>query len=411
MSTSPGNSSFNAFTPSNLAGIKALFITSLNPIRMPFVAHQIRLLRSKGVEVNILTRTSDHDHAPAAGTLYEGFLDTPVQSSRRAVAALKYAADRLFTPERGRFLTRVSDVRNLGVKTASARLHRWRMIDKELRHWKPDIIHVHFAWHLSAAIPLAEYLGIPIICTAHHSDVYFEEDWPENLANPVVKQIITIAESVNSYILNRAPCLAEKTTLVYNPVNPDFLQPPSTSSRHNRVLNVASFKAIKNQRWLLHAIQSLVSANVDVHCDFVGVGEKLEDCKALALELGIDDRVVFHGFKQHDEVMRLMDSAAAFVLTSESEGLPTVITEALARECPIIATDIPSTRDATRGGRFGELVKLNDTSALAAAIRDVLTAQCSTYAPSEGRNWVSSEFSPSAHWRKLVPVYLAALRS
>jgi glycosyltransferase involved in cell wall biosynthesis len=68
-----------------------------------------------------------------------------------------------------------------------------------------------------------------------------------------------------------------------------------------------------------------------------------------------------------------MRRAAAFVLSSEREGSPNVLTEALAAGTPVVATDCPSgPREILAAGRYGPLVPMHDPLAMRAAICKVL---------------------------------------
>ncbi len=398
--------STTASDDSNFKGRRVLFINSVNPIRMPFVSQQINLLENHGIDIRVITRVAEPDSQRDPSVVYDGFLSKPPPFFGRLASFVYTEIRAMFDPTFKKFIWDVSDREKLGRVTGSKRVYHWTKILKELKSWRPELIHAHFAWHLPFAIPLGEYLDVPVICTAHHSDIYFEDDWAENLMHPRVREVISIAESVHGYMMEHCPKLESKTTLIYNPINPEFLAPIVPRPAARRILNVASFKSIKNQRWLVRALAVLNARHEAFHCDFVGVGEEQQSVQRLAFDLGISDRITFHGFKAHSDVMDLMDSANVFVLSSESEGLPTVVTEALARGLAVVATDLPSTRDATAQGKFGDLVALNDDNALAECISRVLNGTNNGERKTTARRWVEAEFSHDAHWKKLRPIYL-----
>jgi glycosyltransferase involved in cell wall biosynthesis len=95
------------------------------------------------------------------------------------------------------------------------------------------------------------------------------------------------------------------------------------------------------------------------------------DLLALPAELGVEADVAFPGFVENP--FAYMGHAAAFVLSSAWEGLPTVLIEALGCGCPVVSTDCPSgPAEILERGRFGPLVPVGDEEALAVAIKDVL---------------------------------------
>lgn len=102
-----------------------------------------------------------------------------------------------------------------------------------------------------------------------------------------------------------------------------------------------------------------------------GEGSKRPQLEARTQALGIDADVALPGFIKNP--FSAFSRAALFVLSSDQEGLPGVLIEALACGCPVVATDCPSgPSEILDGGRFGELVPVGDADALAAAMARTL---------------------------------------
>jgi glycosyltransferase involved in cell wall biosynthesis len=138
-----------------------------------------------------------------------------------------------------------------------------------------------------------------------------------------------------------------------------------------RILTVGSLKDQKNHQLLLRAFARL--QHPDARLMLLGQGENLAALRVLVEHLGISDRVIFAGF--HADPAPFYSTADLFALSSNYEGLPTVLIEALGFGLPIVATDCPSGPAEILGnGRYGALVPVGDAEALAAAIEEALDA-------------------------------------
>jgi glycosyltransferase involved in cell wall biosynthesis len=103
----------------------------------------------------------------------------------------------------------------------------------------------------------------------------------------------------------------------------------------------------------------------------LGDGEDRPALTALADQLGVAQDVALPGFRDH--AAGYMARSAVFVLSSEWEGLPTVLIEALAAGTRVVSTDCPSgPREILQNGRLGRLVPVGDVPALARAMLDAL---------------------------------------
>lgn len=141
----------------------------------------------------------------------------------------------------------------------------------------------------------------------------------------------------------------------------------------NRVLAVGRLSQEKGYDDLLRATQLLTKRGVDAVLDFVGHGPEEGKLVALTQELGITDRVRFHGWLPFTEVRQAMSEATVLVHPSNGlgDGLPNVVREAMAVGTPVIASDVAGIPDALSDG-CGVLVAPKDVDALATAIADVL---------------------------------------
>lgn len=138
------------------------------------------------------------------------------------------------------------------------------------------------------------------------------------------------------------------------------------------ILGAGSLAPVKHFEVLIEAAAALMRTR-DLRLVILGEGKERARLEALADSLGVRERVRLPGFVGN--VLPWMRRAAVFVLSSEREGSPNVVTEALACGTPVVATDCPSgPREILDGGRYGPLIPMLDAAAMQQAIAQVLDA-------------------------------------
>jgi glycosyltransferase involved in cell wall biosynthesis len=137
-----------------------------------------------------------------------------------------------------------------------------------------------------------------------------------------------------------------------------------------RIVTVGSLKAQKNHALLLQAFARL-DGHPAARLMIVGEGQLRPELEALAQELGIADRVAMPGFFL--DPWPFLASADLFVLSSDYEGFPLVLAEAMRAGLRVVSTDcISGPAELTDNGRYGRLVPCGDPDALAKAIAAAL---------------------------------------
>lgn len=132
------------------------------------------------------------------------------------------------------------------------------------------------------------------------------------------------------------------------------------------LLFVGRLVAQKRVDVLLEALALVGARAADARLLIAGDGPLRAALVAQARSLGITERVAFLG--QRDDVLTLHRASRALVLPSEGEGLPNAVLEALASGTPVVATDVPGTREVARDGVEALLVPAGDARALADAM-------------------------------------------
>jgi glycosyltransferase involved in cell wall biosynthesis len=192
--------------------------------------------------------------------------------------------------------------------------------------------------------------------------------------------IVAVSRGVADDLAGPVGLKRERIHVVYNPIiTSDFLQASQATSSHPWfapgqppvVLGVGRFTWEKDFPNFLRALR-LVRDRRRVRGLILGEGSERPELESQVRELGLQDDVQLPGFVENPG--SYMARAGAFVLSSRSEGLPTVLVEALALGTPVVATDCRSgPREILKDGRLGALVPIRDPRALADAVIDTLS--------------------------------------
>ncbi|MFD7734719.1 glycosyltransferase family 4 protein [Kitasatospora phosalacinea] len=175
--------------------------------------------------------------------------------------------------------------------------------------------------------------------------------------------VIALTDEQAAFVRDAYRVPAERVHVVPNGVGAEFFHPlrEQRGGRPLRLLTVGRLSAQKNVDRLLEA---LALVREPVRAVIVGDGELRPRLLAKAAALGLRD-VEFTGALHGAELLAAYAAADAFVLSSDREGMPLVLLEAMAAGLPVIATDVPGTAELV--GTTG-LLAAPEPAALAAAI-------------------------------------------
>ena len=124
-------------------------------------------------------------------------------------------------------------------------------------------------------------------------------------------------------------------------------------------LQIAMLGAVNPNKGQMRALNALILSRASVLIHIIGDGPDLEECKILVKSAGWNERVFFHGRKNHQDVAAILRSVDVFLMYSKSEGTPRAIIEAMASGLPVITTDVGYCADLVCEGVNGFLLKDN----------------------------------------------------
>jgi glycosyltransferase involved in cell wall biosynthesis len=240
-----------------------------------------------------------------------------------------------------------------------------------------DVVHVH---HLGkAALVMATSPSTSrFVFTGHDPRIMnnCRVSWRRTTSSRFVVSradaIVTLSDTELDFTRARFPASRRKSVTIANGLPSDvfFHAPrdkrPSLPDRLFRLLFVGQLIPMKGVDVLLKAVKILESRR-KIELQLAYQSSWLESSyRELAAQLGIADRVHFLGLKSAAELAELYRSADLFVLPSNGEALPAVVTEAMMCGLPVVATRVGGVRDQV--GPYGYVIEPGDPAKLAVAI-------------------------------------------
>jgi glycosyltransferase involved in cell wall biosynthesis len=254
-----------------------------------------------------------------------------------------------------------------------------RMLEDETTH-----LHAHFASHpAAAAFVIHRLTDIPYSFTAHGSDLHRDRTMLREKVREA-SAVVTISQFNRRIIVDECgPEADSKTRVVHCGIDPETFAPCCCAEAASRslaghaplrIVCTGTLHEVKGQTHLLEACAKLRERGRDPRCEFIGGGPDLEDLRAQAEALGIDDLVHFHGSLPRHEVVNTLHHADVLVAPSvpsrdgRREGIPVALMEGMATGCAVVASRLSGIPELVEDERDGLLVEPGNASELADAL-------------------------------------------
>jgi glycosyltransferase involved in cell wall biosynthesis len=314
----------------------------------------------------------------------------------------------------GRLGVEVQSVPRLSGRRGLAGLPR---LVGELRRRCPDVFHAHLNWPLACTYGLmaAALARVPAVVATQQLFVDGQSRWTTLLHKVVsawVDRYIAVSGAVARGLGDVCIFPGRKIEVIRNAVtlarydHPSGPPPAAVPLAAGRpvVLSVARLHRQKGLSYLV-AAATLVPDAI-----FLVAGHGTEDgrLRAQARAVGVADRFLFLGHR--DDVPELLGACDVFVLPSLYEGLPVAVLEAMAAGKPVVATAIRGTDEAVVDGETGLLVPPGDASALARAVRTLLSDRVyASRLAAAGRRRARERFSAESMVERVSGLYEGVL--
>ena len=182
--------------------------------------------------------------------------------------------------------------------------------------------------------------------------------------------------------------------------------PPPSTGEH--ILSVGRFEDPRKNVMLLFEAYAELQDRADSVPPLVLAGRSAppDEAWARAESLGIRDAVTSRADVSMEELVRLYQTAALYVVSSNEEGLGLTILEAMASGRPVVSTACGGPSTTVLDGETGRLVPVGDAAALAEAMDDILrTPERADAMGKRGRERVEQHFSKTAAGQRFLETY------
>ncbi len=199
---------------------------------------------------------------------------------------------------------------------------------------------------------------------------------------PKASRVLVMTQEAKNYFSQE---IQKKCVVIPNPLRDDF-PAPYTGKRRKTVINFCRLSSQKNLPLLIDAFSAFHQKHPEYQLEVYGQGEQKKELEHKIITMGLIDCVSILPFDP--QVHLKIRDCAMFVSSSDWEGFPNSVLEALALGMPVISTDCDfGPRDMISDHVNGLLTPVGDAQALTSAMLEL--AENLDLAEALGRNAVS----------------------
>lgn len=271
----------------------------------------------------------------------------------------------------------------------------------------PDVIYSHYLFTMGGLdLVHRDYPDIPIVGIEHWSHLSGEVLSPSNITRGIVgygltDRLLAVSPSLQLQIKKH---FGKDSEVVYDTVDNVFLESPIKTNKPVapfRFVSVGTLNEGKGYDVLIRAFAGM--ANHESELIIIGDGPEKEGILQLCKDLQVEDRIVLKGRLSHEEIVKNLTEANAYVLASRSETFGVSYIEAMAMGLPAIATRCGGP-ECFMNDSCGLMVDVDDVAGLTAAM-DNMVEHIKDYSSEAIREYVRSRFSGEVIARQLEQIF------
>ena len=255
-------------------------------------------------------------------------------------------------------------------------LLRIKYLRQFIKTEKPDILIPFARKALYRGLTAAYFIKMPILISVRTDPAGHYEERSDKLQIPILfpraDGCVFQTEGAREFF---APRLQDNSRIILNPINDKYIGVPEPKERSKTVVQSGRLVDFKNQPMLIRAFVKVHEKHPDYDLKIYG-GDSYDGTKEILEDLirqnGAQDYI--HLMGASDSLEKDLANAALFAFTSDWEGLPNALMEAMALGLPIVATDCPcgGPRTIMTHEVDGLLIPIKDEQALVDGINRLI---------------------------------------
>jgi len=252
----------------------------------------------------------------------------------------------------------------------------------------PDIIHFHLFGSNFVAKPLAALVGKRVLIVHDHTNAESRLNSTfllvaDTLTNRLSTRVIAVAESVRKLLIEREGLCDDRVITLPNGIDAEMFFPATLEQRKAAraslqlpedafvVGGVGRLAEVKNPQVFLEAAATFLKLHPQAVFVFAGTGPLEGGLRELAVSLGITDSIYFLGHvSDRVELYRALD---VLLITSDSEGTPMTLLEAMACGLSVVSSSVGGIPDVVKNEIDALLVPARDVQGFVSALERIIT--------------------------------------
>ena len=246
---------------------------------------------------------------------------------------------------------------------------------KFVKQYKPDIV-------LSMGVPLCIFT-VPALVGIKLKHVVSERNSPANFAGTTATRIVArlLMRFADGYVFQTKEAqefyggdIAKHSVIIHNPLFQfSEANPINRQLIYDEIVSVGRLNKQKNQKLIIEAFASVCHEFPSFVLKIYGDGPERENLQNLVNSMNLQKRVSLPGTTT--DIFDKIKTASLFILSSNFEGMPNALMEAMSLGLPCISTDCPcgGPHEIIQDGVNGMLIPVDDKKALVKSLRRMLS--------------------------------------